>query len=39
VKGYPNSSYGFLSSLQKLGYLLAHVFELHISLVLEQFDA
>lgn len=36
---YPYSSYCFLANLQELGYLLAHVFELQISLILQQFDA
>ena len=38
-KAYPDSCYGFLASLQKLSNFLAHMFGLHFSLVLQQFDA
>jgi len=39
MRSNPNSSNGFLSSLQEVSYLLLHMFKLHISLVLQQFHS
>lgn len=39
LKDYPDSSNCLLASLQELANLLAHLFQLHISLVLQQLNA